>query len=105
MSVPESVPVGSVVGRIWAKDRDIGVNAEMKYSIIDGDGRDTFDIITDPTNLFGVITVKKVKKKRQLIKGYKKVNTVSVIFKKYISISSFVNLPWSFSLSCSNLYF
>lgn len=60
MSVPESAPVGSVVGRIWAKDRDIGVNAEMKYSIIDGDGRDTFDISTDPTNLFGIITVKKV---------------------------------------------
>ncbi|XP_036934914.1 cadherin-20-like isoform X2 [Acanthopagrus latus] len=59
MSVPESAPVGSVVGRIWAKDRDIGVNAEMRYSIIDGDGRDTFDISTDPTNLFGIITVKK----------------------------------------------
>uniref|UniRef100_A0A8C4DG66 Cadherin-20 n=1 Tax=Dicentrarchus labrax TaxID=13489 RepID=A0A8C4DG66_DICLA len=59
MSVPESAPVGSVVGRIWAKDRDIGVNAEMKYSIIDGDGRDTFDISTDPTNLFGIISVKK----------------------------------------------
>uniref|UniRef100_A0A672GWT7 Cadherin 20 n=1 Tax=Salarias fasciatus TaxID=181472 RepID=A0A672GWT7_SALFA len=60
MSVPESAPVGSVVGRIWAKDKDIGVNAEMRYSIIDGDGRDTFDISTDPTNLFGIITVKKV---------------------------------------------
>uniref|UniRef100_A0A3Q3FRT2 Cadherin-20-like n=1 Tax=Labrus bergylta TaxID=56723 RepID=A0A3Q3FRT2_9LABR len=60
MSIPESAPVGSVVGRIWAKDRDIGVNAEMRYSIIDGDGRDTFDISTDPTNLFGSITVKKV---------------------------------------------
>ncbi|XP_039983529.1 cadherin-20-like isoform X1 [Xiphias gladius] len=59
MSVPESAPVGSVVGRIWAKDRDIGVNAEMTYSIIDGDGRDTFDISTDPTGLFGIITVKK----------------------------------------------
>uniref|UniRef100_A0A667YNP6 Cadherin-20 n=1 Tax=Myripristis murdjan TaxID=586833 RepID=A0A667YNP6_9TELE len=59
MSVPESAPVGSVVGRIWAKDRDTGPNAEMKYSIIDGDGRDTFDISTDPTNLFGIITIKK----------------------------------------------
>uniref|UniRef100_A0A665WSG2 Cadherin-20 n=1 Tax=Echeneis naucrates TaxID=173247 RepID=A0A665WSG2_ECHNA len=59
MSVPESAPVGSVVGRIWAKDRDIGVNAEMKYCIIDGDGRDIFDISTDPTNLFGIIVVKK----------------------------------------------
>uniref|UniRef100_A0A8C7KUD9 Cadherin-20 n=1 Tax=Oncorhynchus kisutch TaxID=8019 RepID=A0A8C7KUD9_ONCKI len=59
MSVLESAPVGSVVGRIRAKDRDIGINAEMRYSIIDGDGRDTFDISTDPTNLFGIITIKK----------------------------------------------
>nr|XP_040023585.1 cadherin-20-like [Gasterosteus aculeatus aculeatus] len=59
MSIPEAAPVGSVVGRIWAKDRDVGVNAEMEYSIIDGDGRDTFDISTDPTNLFGIITVKR----------------------------------------------
>lgn len=60
MSVPESAPVGSVLGRIWANDRDVGVNAEMTYSIIDGDGRDTFEINTDPTNTFGIITVKKV---------------------------------------------
>ncbi|XP_038853198.1 cadherin-20-like [Salvelinus namaycush] len=59
MSVLESAPVGSVVGCIRAKDRDIGINAEMRYSIIDGDGRDTFDISTDPTNLFGIITIKK----------------------------------------------
>ncbi|KAF3836441.1 hypothetical protein F7725_028999 [Dissostichus mawsoni] len=59
MSIPEAAPVGSVVGRIWAKDRDIGLNAEMVYNIIDGDGRDQFDISTDPTNLFGIITVKK----------------------------------------------
>lgn len=60
MSIPESAPVGSVVGRIWAKDKDVGLNAEMKYSIIDGDGRDTFDISTDPTNVFGLILVKRV---------------------------------------------
>uniref|UniRef100_A0A8C6SRM9 Cadherin-20 n=1 Tax=Neogobius melanostomus TaxID=47308 RepID=A0A8C6SRM9_9GOBI len=48
MSVPESAPVGTVVGRIWASDRDTGVNAHMRYSIVDGDGRDTFDISTDP---------------------------------------------------------
>lgn len=52
--------MGSVVGRIWAKDRDVGVNAEMKYRVIDGDGRDTFDISTDPSNRFGIIMVKKV---------------------------------------------
>ncbi|XP_066519509.1 cadherin-20-like [Hoplias malabaricus] len=59
MSALESSPMGSVVGRIQAKDRDIGINAEMKYSIIDGDGRDSFDISTDASNMFGVITIKK----------------------------------------------
>ncbi|XP_056289537.1 cadherin-20-like [Pseudoliparis swirei] len=59
MSIPEVAPVGSVVGRIWARDRDTGVNAEMEYSIIDGDGRDTFAIATDPTHMFGIITVKR----------------------------------------------
>ncbi|KAL4631030.1 cadherin-20 [Arapaima gigas] len=59
MSVPESAPVGSAVGRIRAKDRDTGMNAEMNYTIIDGDGRDSFDISTDPTNQFGIITIKK----------------------------------------------
>ncbi|KAG2458537.1 CAD20 protein, partial [Polypterus senegalus] len=59
MSVPESAPVGSVVGRVRAKDLDVGINAEMRYTIIDGDGRDTFDINTDPTNQVGIITIKK----------------------------------------------
>ncbi|KAI1888849.1 hypothetical protein AGOR_G00173010 [Albula goreensis] len=59
MSVPESAEVGSVVGRIRARDWDQGINAEMKYTIIDGDGRDSFDISTDPTNQFGIITIKK----------------------------------------------
>ncbi|XP_072306514.1 cadherin-20-like [Eucyclogobius newberryi] len=59
MSVPESAPVGTVVGRIWARDRDTGVNAHTWYSIVDGDGRDTFDVSTDPTRAFGVITVKR----------------------------------------------
>ncbi|KAM9827030.1 cadherin-20-like [Neosynchiropus ocellatus] len=59
MSVPESASPGAVVGQIWAKDRDVGVNSHMTYSVIDGDGRDTFDIGTDPTHTFGVITVRK----------------------------------------------
>lgn len=79
MSVPESAPVGSVVGRIWAKDRDIGVNAEMKYSIIDGDGRDTFDISTDATNLFGIITVKKVNISAQILTDFLKIS-VDVLY-------------------------
>lgn len=59
MSVLESAPVTSLVGRILAKDLDEGVNAEMKYSIVDGDGRDFFDISTDPNSQAAVITVGK----------------------------------------------
>ncbi|KAK7881149.1 hypothetical protein WMY93_029558 [Mugilogobius chulae] len=42
------------------QDRDTGPNAHMRYSIVDGDGRDTFDISTDPTRAFGIITVKRL---------------------------------------------
>nr|XP_044991194.1 cadherin-20 isoform X1 [Jaculus jaculus]XP_044991195.1 cadherin-20 isoform X1 [Jaculus jaculus] len=59
MSVLESAPVSSTVGRVFAKDLDEGINAEMKYTIVDGDGADAFDINTDPNLQVGVITVKK----------------------------------------------
>nr|XP_049605503.1 cadherin-20 [Syngnathus scovelli]XP_049605504.1 cadherin-20 [Syngnathus scovelli] len=59
MSVPESATVDSEVGRIQAEDRDVGVNADMTYRVIDGDGRDTFEIVTDTSNRFAIITVKK----------------------------------------------
>ncbi|XP_069816336.1 cadherin-20 [Dendropsophus ebraccatus] len=59
MNVLESSPVNSTVGRVLAMDLDEGVNAEMKYTIIDGDGPDMFDVTTDPTYQVGVITVKK----------------------------------------------
>uniref|UniRef100_A0AAV2L7D6 Cadherin-20 n=1 Tax=Knipowitschia caucasica TaxID=637954 RepID=A0AAV2L7D6_KNICA len=59
MSVPESAPVGTVVGTIWARDQDSGPNALMKYSVVDGDGRDSFEISTDPTRSYGVIAVKR----------------------------------------------
>lgn len=73
--------MGSVVGRIWAKDRDIGVNAEMKYSIVDGDGRDTFDISTDPTNMFGIIMVKKVHRHQIHLFVYKIVKIILTVCK------------------------
>lgn len=60
MSVLESAPVSSTVGRVFAKDLDEGINAEMKYTIVDGDGADAFDINTDPNFQVGIITVKKV---------------------------------------------
>ncbi|XP_060029948.1 cadherin-20 isoform X2 [Erinaceus europaeus] len=59
MSVLESAPVSSTVGRVFAKDLDEGINAEMKYTIVDGDGADAFDIHTDPNFQVGIITVKK----------------------------------------------
>uniref|UniRef100_A0A673MTE7 Cadherin-6 n=1 Tax=Sinocyclocheilus rhinocerous TaxID=307959 RepID=A0A673MTE7_9TELE len=59
ISTPESAGIGSSVGRIKAYDTDVGENAEMWYSILDGDGQDVFNIITDSTSQEGVITVKK----------------------------------------------
>lgn len=60
MSIPESAPIGSSVGRVEARDHDLGINAEMRYRVIDGDGRDVFDISADSSNMYGVITVKQV---------------------------------------------
>lgn len=52
--------MGSSVGRIKANDADAGENAEMWYSILDGDGQDVFSVITDGTTQEGVIIIKKV---------------------------------------------
>lgn len=61
MNVLESAAVSSTVGRVLAKDLDEGINAEMKYSFVDGDGIDAFDITTDPNSQVGIITVRKVR--------------------------------------------
>ncbi|XP_043921260.1 cadherin-10-like [Protopterus annectens] len=57
-NVPESIPVGSAVGRIKANDADIGENAEVHYTIIEGDGGNKFYMRTDKGNQEGVIIVK-----------------------------------------------
>ncbi|KAF7705474.1 cadherin-10 [Silurus meridionalis] len=59
LSTVESAEVGSSVGRIKANDADAGENAEMWYSILDGDGQDVFSVITDGTTQEGVIIIKK----------------------------------------------
>ncbi|XP_042188220.1 cadherin-20 isoform X2 [Callorhinchus milii] len=61
MSVLESALVGSEVGRLFAEDADEGVNAEMSYSFIEGDGMNVFDITTDQSNQVGIIILSKVK--------------------------------------------
>ncbi|XP_062355532.1 cadherin-6 isoform X2 [Cinclus cinclus] len=56
---PESTPLDSPVGRIKANDADVDENAEIEYSITEGDGYDMFGITTDKDTQEGIITVKK----------------------------------------------
>ncbi|XP_028832015.1 cadherin-7a [Denticeps clupeoides] len=58
-SVPESLPVASVVARIKALDSDVGPNAEMEYRIIDGDGLGMFRVLVDKDTQEGLITLQK----------------------------------------------
>ncbi|XP_067425854.1 cadherin-18 isoform X1 [Emydura macquarii macquarii] len=57
--VPESAQVGSAVGKIKANDADAGSNADMKYTIINGDGSGVFSISTDKETREGIIFLKK----------------------------------------------
>ncbi|XP_071410994.1 cadherin-19-like [Pithys albifrons albifrons] len=58
MSVSEEAPVGTIVGKVFAEDSDIGENAAMNYSI-EGDSSDVFDIITNDETQEGIILLKK----------------------------------------------
>ncbi|XP_063779469.1 cadherin-7 [Pseudophryne corroboree] len=57
--VPESLPVGSTVTKIKAADADIGLNAEMEYKIVDGDGHGAFKISVDKDTQEGIIAIQK----------------------------------------------
>lgn len=59
--VPESAQVGSAVGKIKANDADTGSNADMTYSIVNGDGIGIFSISTDKETREGILSLKKVK--------------------------------------------
>uniref|UniRef100_A0A1A7X889 Cadherin-12 n=1 Tax=Iconisemion striatum TaxID=60296 RepID=A0A1A7X889_9TELE len=58
--VPESAEVGKAVGKIKANDDDLGVNADIKYSIINSEGANMFSISTDRETREGIISLKKL---------------------------------------------
>lgn len=58
--VPESAQVGKPVVKIKAMDEDLGVNADIKYSIINSEGANMFSISTDRDTREGIISLKKV---------------------------------------------
>lgn len=59
--VPESAQVGKPVGKIKANDEDLGINADIKYSIINSEGANTFSISTDRDTREGILSLKKVR--------------------------------------------
>uniref|UniRef100_A0A8C5PCS3 Cadherin 11 n=1 Tax=Leptobrachium leishanense TaxID=445787 RepID=A0A8C5PCS3_9ANUR len=60
MAVSEAAVPGDEVGRLKAKDPDIGENGLIKYHILDGDGAEMFEITTDYQTQEGVVKLKKV---------------------------------------------
>ncbi|KAB0389373.1 hypothetical protein E2I00_007072, partial [Balaenoptera physalus] len=58
-SVMETAGPGTLVGRLRAQDPDLGDNALMAYSILDGEGSEAFSISTDPRGRDGLLTVRK----------------------------------------------
>ncbi|XP_003788455.1 cadherin-19 [Otolemur garnettii] len=58
LTVSESAPTGTSIGRITAHDDDTGENAEMDYSIEEDDSQ-TFDIITNNETQEGIVILKK----------------------------------------------
>lgn len=58
-TVLEDTVPGSVIGRLRAHDPDIGENAVMSYSILDGDAGDTFNVMSDSAGQDGILRVQK----------------------------------------------
>uniref|UniRef100_A0A673KWA1 Cadherin-8-like n=1 Tax=Sinocyclocheilus rhinocerous TaxID=307959 RepID=A0A673KWA1_9TELE len=58
-TIPEDLGIGKPGGRVKANDRDIGENAKSTYSIIGGDERDIFEIVTDAQTQEGILRLKK----------------------------------------------
>lgn len=65
MSVSEDKVPGEEVGRLKAKDPDLGDNGLVNYRLIDGDGLGMFELSTDSETREAVIKLKKVRKDRK----------------------------------------
>lgn len=65
MSVSEDKVPGEEVGRLKAKDPDLGDNGLVKYFLIDGDGMSVFELSTNSETREAVIKLKKVRGDRR----------------------------------------
>uniref|UniRef100_H3A7Y8 Cadherin 19 n=1 Tax=Latimeria chalumnae TaxID=7897 RepID=H3A7Y8_LATCH len=59
-SVPESAPIGTIIGKVVAEDKDLEENAAMNYTIEETDGSNMFDIITEKKTQKGIIVLRKL---------------------------------------------
>ncbi|KAI5088807.1 cadherin-8 [Silurus meridionalis] len=59
-TISEDLGIGKPGGRVKANDRDVGENAKSTYSIIAGDEKDVFEIVTDSQTQEGILTLKKI---------------------------------------------
>lgn len=69
MSVSEDKVPGEEVGRLKAKDPDLGDNGLVNYRLIDGDGMAMFELSTDSETREAVIKLKKVRNERLRLKN------------------------------------
>lgn len=63
MSVSEDKVPGEEVGRLMAKDPDLGDNGHVNYRFVDGDGMAVFELSTDSETKEAIIKLKKVRNK------------------------------------------
>ena len=56
MSVSEAVQIGTSIGRVFATSRDVGINAEITYSVVATMGND-FSVDSDTGNSYYTVCV------------------------------------------------
>lgn len=66
MSVSEDKVPGEEVGRLIAKDPDLGDNGQVNYRFVDGDGMAVFELSTDSETKEAIIKLKKVRNEKNM---------------------------------------